>query len=151
MSIWLENGMDKTDPVAAVEAAMIAIRRRQTRRTFAVQSGGPDPVQEVLDAIEAAEPDPLGVNGVAAALGVDQPRASKLVAAAVAAGLVRREADQADGRRTNLVLTAAGRSQLDAVHTYRRDRFAAAMEDWTRDERTDFAALLTRFVAALDR
>ncbi|MET9270164.1 MarR family winged helix-turn-helix transcriptional regulator [Kribbella sp. NPDC003557] len=143
--------MDKTDPAAAVEAAMIAIRRRQTRRTFAVQSGGPDPVQEVLDAIEAAEPDPLGVNGVAAALGVDQPRASKLVAAAVTAGLVRREADQADGRRTNLVLTAAGRSQLDTVHAFRRDRFAAAMEDWTPDERNDFAALLTRFVTALDR
>ncbi|MGW5190717.1 MarR family winged helix-turn-helix transcriptional regulator [Kribbella sp. NPDC004138] len=143
--------MDNPDPVAAVEAAMIAIRRRQTRRTFAVQSGGPDPVQEVLDAIEAAEPGPLGVNGVAAALGVDQPRASKLVAAAVSADLVRREADQADGRRTNLVLTAAGRAQLDTVHAFRRDRFAAAMEDWTHNERNDFATLLTRFVTALDR
>lgn len=32
---------------------------------------------------------------MATALGIDQPRASKLVAAAVAAGPVRREADQA--------------------------------------------------------
>ncbi|NIK55353.1 MarR family winged helix-turn-helix transcriptional regulator [Kribbella shirazensis] len=143
--------MDKTDPVAAVEAAMIAIRRRQTRRTFAVRSGGPDPVQEVLDALEAAAPEPLGVNGVAAALGVDQPRASKLVAAAVGAGLVRREADQADGRRTNLVLTADGKAQLDVVHSYRRERFAAAMDEWTVDERDNFADLLTRFVTALDR
>jgi DNA-binding MarR family transcriptional regulator len=143
--------MDKTDPVAEVEAAMIAIRRRQTRRTFAVQSGGPDPIQEVLDAVEAAEPAPLGVNGIATALGVDQPRASKLVATAVTAGLLRREADQADGRRTNLALTPAGRSQLDAVHTYRRDRFATAMDNWTADERATFASLLTRFVTALDR
>jgi DNA-binding MarR family transcriptional regulator len=147
----LELDMDKSDPVAEVEAAMIAIRRRQTRRTFAVESGGPDPVQEVLDAIEAAEPDPLGVNGVAAALAVDQPRASKLVAAAVSTGLVRREADQADGRRTNLVLTDAGRTQLEAVHAYRRDRFAAAMNDWTPAEQAAFAGLLTRFVTALDR
>ncbi|WP_206752043.1 MarR family winged helix-turn-helix transcriptional regulator [Kribbella antiqua] len=143
--------MDKPDPVAAVETAMITIRRRQTRRTFAVQAGGPDPVQEVLDAIEAAEPDALGVNGVAAALGVDQPRASKLVAAAVTAGLVRREADQQDGRRTTLVLTADGRRQLDWVHTYRRERFAAAMDGWTDDERQTFADLLTRFLTGLDR
>ncbi|MEU4290719.1 MarR family transcriptional regulator [Kribbella sp. NPDC026596] len=143
--------MDKTDPVTAVESAMIAVRRRQTRRTFAVQAGGPDPVQEVLDAIEAADPYPLGVNGVAVALGVDQPRASKLVAAAVAAGLVRREADQRDGRRTNLVLTAAGLEQLEVVHAYRRERFADAMHDWTAAERESFADLLTRFVTALDR
>ena len=143
--------MDKADPVAAVESAMIAMRRRQTRRTFAVESGGPDPVQEVLDAIEAAEPEALGVNGVAAALAVDQPRASKLVAAAVSAGLVRREADQADGRRTNLVLTADGRRQLDVVHRFRQERFAAAMDDWTPDERNTFADLLTRFLSALDR
>lgn len=143
--------MDKSDPVAVVETAMIAIRRRQTRRTLAVEAGGPDPVQEVLDALEAAGRDPIGVNGVAAALGVDQPRASKLVAAAVSAGLVRREADQADGRRTNLVLTADGRRQLEWVHDYRRDRFATAMDDWTDAERQAFADLLTRFLTALDR
>lgn len=129
---------------------MIAIRRRQRRRTFAVESGGPDPVQEVLDAIEAAAPDPLGVNGVAAALGVDQPRASKLTAAAVAAGLVRREADQTDGRRTNLVLTSAGQAQLDTVHAHRRAHFATAMTTWTPEERATFATLLTRFVTALN-
>ncbi len=143
--------MDKSDPVVVVETAMIAMRRRQTRRAFAADAGGPDPVQEVIDALEAAGPDPIGVNGVAAALGVDQPRASKLVAAAVSAGLVRREADQADGRRTNLVLTADGRRQLEWVHDYRRDRFATAMDDWTDAERQTFADLLTRFVTALDR
>jgi DNA-binding MarR family transcriptional regulator len=143
--------VDKSDPVAVVETAMIAVRRRQTRRTLAADAGGPDPVQEVLDALEAAGPEPIGVNGVAAALGVDQPRASKLVAAAVSAGLVRREADQADGRRTNLVLTDDGMRQLEWVHDYRRDRFAGAMDDWTDAERATFADLLTRFVTALDR
>ncbi|MGZ0149726.1 MarR family winged helix-turn-helix transcriptional regulator [Kribbella sp. WER1] len=142
--------MDNTDPVAAVEAAMITIRRRQTRRTFALQSGTPNLTQDVLDAVEAA-PSPIGVNGIATALGVDQPRASKLVAAAVKAGLIRREADQADGRRTNLVLTPAGQAQLEATHTHRRTHFAAAMRDWTPTERETFAALLTRFLTTLDR
>ncbi|MEV6287961.1 MarR family winged helix-turn-helix transcriptional regulator [Kribbella sp. NPDC051770] len=134
------------DPVAAVETAMITVRRRQTRRVFAAEAGG-DASQQVLDALEAT--GPLGVNGVAEALGVDQPRASKLVAAAVTAGLVRREADQHDGRRTVLVLTPAGLERLAEVHTHRRQRFAAAMETWSSEERQTFADLLTRFVSAL--
>ena len=89
------------------------------------------------------------MNGVAEALGIDQPRASKLVAAAVSAGLIRREADQLDGRRTNLALTDAGCERLEAVHTFRRHRFAAAMHDWPEAEKETFAVLLTRFVAGL--
>lgn len=140
------------DPVAEVEAAMVAVRRRQARRTLAREAGAPDDsTQQVIDAIEAAGTEPIGVNGIAEALGVDQPRASKLVAAAVSAGLIRREADQLDGRRTNLVLTDEGRTRLTAVHTYRRDRFAAAMNDWPESDRATFATLLTRFVSALDR
>jgi DNA-binding MarR family transcriptional regulator len=138
------------DPVAEVEVAMVAIRRRQARRLFAraaeVQD---DSGQQVIDAIEAAGDEPIGVNGVAEALGVDQPRASKLVAAAVSAGLIRREADQLDGRRTNLALTDAGRERLETVHTFRRRRFAAAMDDWPEADRAAFATLLTRFVAGL--
>jgi hypothetical protein len=53
----------------------------------------------VLDAIEAAGDAGrvMTVTGVADALGVDQPRASRLVARAVRAGLVRRGADPATG------------------------------------------------------
>ena len=140
------------DPVAEVEAAMVAIRRRQTRRLFARAAGAQDDSsQQVIDAIEAAGATPIGVNGVAEALGVDQPRASKLVAAAVTAGLVRREADQLDGRRTNLVLTTDGRDRLETVHRFRRERVAAAMEDWPDTEKETFAVLLTRFVDGLSR
>ena len=140
------------DPVAAVETAMVAIRRRQARKLFAQQAGVQDDSgQQVIDAIEAAGDEPIGVNGVAEAIGVDQPRASKLVATSVGAGLVRREADQLDGRRTNLVLTDAGRERLERVHTFRRRKFATAMDDWSETERETFAVLLTRFVAGLDQ
>ncbi|WP_328331737.1 MarR family winged helix-turn-helix transcriptional regulator [Kribbella sp. NBC_00382] len=140
------------DPVAEVEAAMVTIRRRQAKKLFARAAGvADDSGQQVIDAIEAAGAEPLGVNGIAEALGVDQPRASKLVAAAVSAGLVRREADQLDGRRTNLVLTQAGHDRLAAVHTYRRTRFAEAMTDWPEADKETFAVLLTRFVSALNR
>ena len=49
------------------------------------------------------------------------------------------------------MLTADGRWQLERVHTYRRERFAAAMNDWTAAERQTFASLLTRFVTGLDQ
>lgn len=142
--------------LAAIERAMVAIRRSQRRRSLAALSGT-DPVSgavfDVLDVIEAAEAggEPVTVGAAAAALGVDQPRASRLVAAAVEAGLVRRVADQADGRRTLLERTAKGRELTERVHRFRRRVFAAAMEDWNDAERAEFARLLSRFVAGLER
>jgi DNA-binding MarR family transcriptional regulator len=129
-----------------VERAMVAIRRRQSRRTLAARAAGNTALVEVLDALEEA---PLGVSEVARVLRVAQPRASKLVAEAVEAGLVRREADQADGRRAPLVLTDAGRALLARVHAQRRGAFAEAMDGWSAEDRATFARLLTRFVDGL--
>ncbi|GGM27371.1 MarR family winged helix-turn-helix transcriptional regulator [Dactylosporangium sucinum] len=140
--------MQSRDALAAIEVAMVTIRRRQTRRALA--RDGVDPALfDVVDAVEAREPAEATVMTVAAALGVAQPRASKLVAAAVEAGLLRREADQADGRRSLLVRTVAGRELSDRVHESRRARFAAATAGWTPAERATFAQLLTRFVDGL--
>jgi DNA-binding MarR family transcriptional regulator len=68
---------------------------------------------------------------------------------AVAAGLLRRVDDPSDARRSLLQLTTAGHRHLEQVHEFRRSMFASAMDSWTDDERTTFATLLTRFVAAL--
>jgi DNA-binding MarR family transcriptional regulator len=149
--------MDQGDDVAVVEAAMVAIRRRQSRRTLARQCGGGDlPARDlaliaVLDVVEEAEQSgrPATVGTVAAAMDVDQPRASKLVAAAIDAGLLRREADESDGRRALLRLTPDGEAQLARTHRFRRRAFAEAMRDWSSAERRQFAELLTRFVAGL--
>ncbi|MFC6013164.1 MarR family winged helix-turn-helix transcriptional regulator [Nocardia lasii] len=135
------------DEVEQIERAMIAIRRRQTRRTLAADEPSGQSF-DVLDVIEdASEPT---VSTVAAALAVDQPRASKLVAGAVAAGLVRRVADQSDGRRSLLVLTARGAEILAEAHRRRRGAFDRAMTGWTDADRVEFTRLLTRFVGALD-
>ncbi|MET7465741.1 MarR family winged helix-turn-helix transcriptional regulator [Nonomuraea sp. NPDC005501] len=86
---------------------------------------------------------------MAAALNIDQPRASKLVAAAVTAGLVRREADQADGRRALLVRTPAGRRVSARIHAFRQEVYAEAMRDWPAADRAEFARLLAGFVESL--
>src|SRR5215471_18716579 len=146
---------------------MVAIRRSQNRRTLArlaaarqgsrpggrrtATDGTGSASADVLDVIEAAE-EASGratVTSVAAALNIDQPRASKLVAAAVAAGLVRREADQADGRRALLVRTPAGQHLSAEAHSFRRQVFGEAMADWPAADRAELARLLARFVESL--
>jgi DNA-binding MarR family transcriptional regulator len=159
---------DNREPVDDIERAMVAIRRSQSRRSLARLTGGDgrdSPKRaatkgaargaafDVLDAIEAAEQSgaPATVSGVAAALAVDQPRASKLVAGSVEAGLVRREADQADGRRALLVMTQAGRALTDEVRRFRRSVFTEVMAEWPEADRAEFARLLTDFVGGLGR
>jgi DNA-binding MarR family transcriptional regulator len=150
--------VQEDEHVKAVERAMVAIRRSQTRRALTRLAEGRDDTGvvggsavDVLDAIEAAEQagTPATVSGVAAALNVDQPRASKLVATAVEAGLVRREADQVDGRRALLVRTERGTTLSEELHRFRRSIFTTAMSDWTDADRAAFARLLTRFVESL--
>ncbi|AGZ45445.1 MarR family winged helix-turn-helix transcriptional regulator [Actinoplanes friuliensis] len=102
----------------------------------------------VLDAIEEAG-RPVTVGEIAAALGVDQPRASRLVARAVAEDLVVRQADQRDGRRTLLALTRRGDLHLEQAHRTRQAIFARAMEGWPAEDRATFARLLSSFTATL--
>ena len=146
-------------PEVIIEQAMVAIRRRHSRRALARQAERDHAppvsiaVTEVLDIVEHNGDlgRPTTVTDLGRTLGIDQPRASKLAGQAIAAGLLRREADQQDGRRSPLQLTAGGRAYLDQVHHYRRTQFARAISGWTDQERQAFAHLLTRFVTALDQ
>lgn len=141
--------------LAALDAALAALRRSQSRRALArlserrlARAGGaslPDAVFELIDAVAAA-PDPLTVTEAAGSLGVDQPRASRLAAQAIDAGMLRRVADQADGRRSILVATARGRRALEHIGDFRRQVIAEATADWPDDDRAALARLLTRFV-----
>ena len=82
------------------------------------------------------------------AIGVDQPRASRLVQAAVEAGHVRRDVDPRDARRSILVLTEAGRAALSSLLDHRRGAIERALADFSPAERRQFADLLTRFARA---
>jgi DNA-binding MarR family transcriptional regulator len=144
--------------VVAVERALVRIRRSQTRRAL-----GPPMLAAiaerlglrldygttaVVDAVEqpAAGGGDVTVGLVAERLGLDASRASRLVATAVAAGLVRREASQDDGRRSHLTLTDLGQRVLEIEQDVRRRFVADGMDDWSAADRRAFAELLTRFV-----
>ncbi|MEU5852467.1 MarR family winged helix-turn-helix transcriptional regulator [Saccharopolyspora shandongensis] len=110
-------------------------------------------VFELLDAVESAEDrgGALTVTDAAAVLGVDQPRSSRLAAQALNAGLLRREADQHDGRRSLLALTGEGREVLAKIRDFRHRVIAEATPDWAGEDRAALARLLTRFVQDFDR
>ncbi|HEU4758235.1 MAG TPA: MarR family winged helix-turn-helix transcriptional regulator [Agromyces sp.] len=109
---------------------------------------GPVARFRLLSTLEAAD-HPLSVTELAAAIGVDQPRASRLVQAAAEEGLVVREADPDDARRTRIRLTEDGRAAVRSATSTRRQAIEAALDGFTDEERSQFAALLARFASGL--
>ena len=97
------------------------------------------------------ERDGLSVSEIADLIGVDQPRASRLVNESAERGLVTRRADDRDARRSVVELTEQGRSILSKTNESRRTAVADAVAGFTEEETATFAALLTRFVEGWTR
>lgn len=97
----------------------------------------------LLEALAAAS-GPLTIGEIGDAVGVDQPRASRLVQQAVGMGLARREADPDDARRTRVALTDDGARFVRGFRGERRTAIDAALRAFTDAERTELARLLTK-------
>ncbi|GAA3755132.1 hypothetical protein GCM10022240_05160 [Microbacterium kribbense] len=95
----------------------------------------------VLEALAAASA-PLTVGEIGAQIGVDQPRASRLVQQCAEHGLVSREADPGDARRTLIVLTDRGAAIMRRFRGDRRAAVESALADFTEAEKADLARLL---------
>ena len=104
--------------------------------------GGPARMR-MLEALAAASA-PLSVSDLGAAIGVDQPRASRLVQQGVAHGFVRREADPDDARRTRIALTDEGRKIARGMRGERREALNTALAAFTDEERAQLAHLLNK-------
>ncbi|RKN07587.1 MarR family winged helix-turn-helix transcriptional regulator [Streptomyces radicis] len=133
------------------EVAVFARRAEQTRL------GGLGPARETMDRAaylllsRLAEEGPAGVKALACGMGIDSSTVTRQVAPLVAAGLVRRAADPADGRAVVLQLSPLGSERLAEVRDSRRRLISELTEGWTPEERADFCALLTRFNGAITR
>jgi DNA-binding MarR family transcriptional regulator len=164
---------DRQDPVADIERALVQLRH--SRPGSRGPHGGPPWHAERADApahLERMpavrgyrgpmrgglggaarfrllgvlrERDGLSVSELADAIGVDQPRASRLVNEGVDRGLVTRDADPRDARRSVVHLTDAGRAELERVHEHRRSAVTEALQGFTAEETAAFADLLSRF------
>jgi DNA-binding MarR family transcriptional regulator len=99
----------------------------------------------------AAAGRPMSVGQIAELLGVDQPRATRLVQAVVETGHARREADPDDARRTLVVLTEEGRAFAARARGARSELVEQALAGFTPEERVQLAELLSRLAEAWPR
>lgn len=90
----------------------------------------------------------MTIGDVADRLEIDPSTASRLVGHAISTGLVSRRPSPVDARRASLRLTEAGHRLRQVADRYRHRYLAELMADWSVEERSEFARLLTRFSEA---
>ena len=99
----------------------------------------------VLEAIDAAlAGGSAAIGDVAVELGLDRSNASRMLAAAVAAGLVVKTVSPRDARRTELTATASGRALLEAARAWQQETFAQLVAGWPAQDARRFAGYLHR-------
>lgn len=104
-------------------------------------------VQAVEAVLEARQEATVGA--VAQSFGLEPSTASRMVAEAVQHGLLARGASQADGRRSLLELTPAGRTLAANAADYQRSVFESVTDSWADEEREEFTRLFVVFVKRL--
>ncbi|TQN41175.1 MarR family transcriptional regulator [Blastococcus colisei] len=90
---------------------------------------------------------PLRQGALAELVHADPSTVSRHVAALVEQGLVRRSADESDGRASRLVVTEAGHAALDALRREREAHLERVTAGW---DPADVATLTTLFGRLLD-
>jgi DNA-binding MarR family transcriptional regulator len=126
-------------------AAMSALRDH----LFGAGDDALEPGQwDTLDLLVQAEA--WRMSDLADALRVDPSTATRAVQRLVKAGLAARSTDAADGRVVMVSASAGGHLRHEAIAGRRRETLATMLSAFDPDERRMLAALLERFVAALD-
>ena len=89
---------------------------------------------------------PLRQGSLAELVHADPSTVSRHVTFLVDQGLVRRVADESDGRASRLVITDAGQRALQDLCAEREDRVAKATDAWDPDDLATFTRLFGRLI-----
>jgi DNA-binding MarR family transcriptional regulator len=89
---------------------------------------------------------PLRQGTLAELVHADPSTVSRHVATLVEQGLVRRVADETDGRASRLVVTDAGQAALEALRAEREAHLGSAIAHWSDDDVATFSTLLGRLL-----
>lgn len=116
------------------------------RGKFGGRFGGRAQLKLLITLVQAGRA--LGVSAIGEKIGVDQPRASRLVSQGVELGLLQREADPDDARRTLIALTEKGQAISNRFRGAQRQTVDHALEEFSDEERALLARLLSRLADA---
>ncbi|RBY78157.1 MarR family transcriptional regulator [Geodermatophilus sp. TF02-6] len=89
---------------------------------------------------------PLRQGALAELVHADPSTVSRHVAALIDQGLVRRVADETDGRASRLVVTDAGRTAVEQVRAEREAHLARVTADWSPTDLATFTRLFGRLL-----
>jgi len=148
---------DVTQHALELDAILQAWRRRVQKRELGhmalTELGLPldVPKLDVMIAIWAPSNE-FGATGkeetmvatIAARLGIDPSRASRLVTELIAEGYAARAVSQQDARRTIVTLTDKGNAVVTAVRTIKYLVLGSFLSDWTEEEMETLTPLLNR-------
>lgn len=95
--------------------------------------------------------EPVRQGALAEVMHADPSTVSRHVAALVDQGLVRRVADDTDGRASRLVITDAGHAALHDLCAERESRLDAVTAGWDADDLTTFTRLFGRLIEDLEK
>lgn len=138
-----------TDTAAGSVLDLLRTVRKAKARMAADARGDVESATQLLLHTVAAH-GPVRTSALAASVHSDLSTVSRQVGALVAAGLLERQADPADGRACLLALTPAGEAAVTAHERGRAAFFAAVLDGWSEEELRQFAGLLDRFTASYD-
>ena len=139
--------------LSEIETALTALTRnpriRGLHRILSAEAGV-DLDRPSYVALATLDSGPMRISELADACGVDVSTMSRLVDKLLARGLIERETS-ADDRRVSLVQASArGREVQHAMRAWRSEALKRLLGGWTREEREQFAELLSRFVREAD-
>ena len=94
---------------------------------------------------------PVRQGALADVMHTDPSTVSRHVAALVDRGLVRRVADESDGRASRLVITDAGHTALQGLCAERESKLDSVTADWEPDDLATFTRLFARLIDDLEK
>jgi DNA-binding MarR family transcriptional regulator len=144
------------ETIATIESALHSLARRLKQaqlKDYIAQRAGDDIDQAGIAVLYVlhAEESSLRVTDLAARLGIDPPAVTRKAQQLERLGLVSRARDADDARASRLQLTPEGREVLKRFLLARHQWLATLLADWPAAECREFARLICRFTADVDR
>jgi DNA-binding MarR family transcriptional regulator len=142
-----------TDPLAELARALNDLYRLSGSARFHEQTVAATGVAVSRTGLHflslVADSGPVSASRLAAGLDLSQPTASRVLQSLEAEGLVRRQADDSDGRVSHYLVTPKGRRALEKVNRYHVDTLTAALDDVDPARRAALAGAVTELVQRL--